>query len=91
MFPFYRKDMKVKLLRKVIARARFCAHINSVTTERLWNGKERVVGVSVGYGVADYKPNQVWRFGMTEEMFYRKVRQVYWQLNKRSYRRNYKR
>ena len=51
--------MKVKLLRKVIARARFCAHINSVTTERLWNGKERVVGVSVGYGVTDYKPYQV--------------------------------
>lgn len=55
------------------------------------NKVRRGVIYSIGYGVADYKPYQVWRFGMTEEMFYRKVRQVYWKLNRESYRRNYKR
>jgi hypothetical protein len=82
--------MKTKLLKLVWRRAKFRAHITSLTAECIGSWR-RITGVSIGYGIAKEKPlyEGIWHPQLDEDAFDRKVRQRYWELNKKSYRMNY--
>ena len=82
--------MKTKLLKLVWHRAKFRAHITSLTVERIGSWR-RVIQASIGYGIAEEKPlyENIWHPQLDVDAFDRKVRQRYWELNKESYRMNY--
>lgn len=82
--------MKVKLLRIIWRRAKECAHITSISCS--WN----VFGItgrsmSVGYCTKDDYNNYHDIEATDEDTFDRKVRQRYWELNRDSYYKKYKR
>lgn len=82
--------MKIKLYRKILRRAYTCAHINSITRTVDFRG-EYISGVSIGYGTYDNEPyKHIWTFGMTEETFNRKIKHIYWELNKHKYYNEYR-
>lgn len=82
--------MKVKLYKKICSRAYDCAHITSITRTCTTRG-DFISGVSIGYGIYNNGPyKNIWCFNMDEDTFDRKVRQVYWELNKERYYKKYR-
>lgn len=82
--------MKTKLLKLVWHRAKFRAHINSLTTETRF-GISFVSKIEIGYGIAREKElyDNIFSSDMDVKTFDRLVRQRYWELNKNYYYRNY--
>lgn len=82
--------MKAKLLKLVRQRAKFRAHITSLTVEYIGSWR-RITGAGIGYGIAEEKSlyEGIWHPQLDADAFDRKVRQRYWELNKEYYRMNY--
>ena len=82
--------MKHKLLKEVREAANNCAHIYDYMVNRYLTHDE-IIGVSIGYGIYDITPyRDVWKYNMSIKEYDRRIRQIYWSLNKESYYNKYR-
>lgn len=79
--------MKVKLLKKLRAKARSRVTIYSVTTEESWRGKY-VTGMSIGYSKPQYA--HIFSFGMTEEDVKKEAEKIFFETEMGQVRKEYK-